>query len=96
MLLEGLDPSTFDRNDDSNYASKVLMATVNNDVHDTWKNIVAIVLGYSNYVACCSFVLFNETEQSRRQNNIVFVCDVVNFVVVSCTNSNAGRSKIFI
>ena len=48
MLLEDLDPSTFDRNDDSNYAGKLLMATVNNEVHDTWKRIFVNVLRYSN------------------------------------------------
>ena len=49
MILEGLDPSTFDENDDSNYAGKVLMATVKGDVHDIGKNIVAVVLGCNNY-----------------------------------------------
>ena len=48
MLLEDLDPLTFEGNDDSNYAGKVLMATVNDEVHDTWKKIVANVLRYSN------------------------------------------------
>ena len=74
MLLEGLDTLTFERNDDSNYAGKVLMATVNNDVHDTWKKIVAVVLGYINYSACCPIVLFKGTEQCRRQTvSLLFV-----------------------
>jgi 5-methyltetrahydrofolate--homocysteine methyltransferase len=49
MVEKGLDPNTFDENDDSNYAGKVLMATVKGDVHDIGKNIVAVVLGCNNY-----------------------------------------------
>ena len=49
MISEGLDPSTFDKNDDSNYTGKVLMATVKGDVHDIGKNIVAVVLGCNTY-----------------------------------------------
>jgi 5-methyltetrahydrofolate--homocysteine methyltransferase len=49
MIDDGLDPNTFDENDDSNYAGKVLMATVKGDVHDIGKNIVAVVLGCNNY-----------------------------------------------
>jgi len=49
MLEDGLDPADFDENDDSNYAGKVLMATVKGDVHDIGKNIVAVVLGCNNY-----------------------------------------------
>jgi 5-methyltetrahydrofolate--homocysteine methyltransferase len=49
MIDEGLDPNTFDENDDSNFAGKVLMATVKGDVHDIGKNIVAVVLGCNNY-----------------------------------------------
>jgi len=49
MIAKGLDPDTFDDNDDSNYAGKVLMATVKGDVHDIGKNIVAVVLGCNNY-----------------------------------------------
>ena len=49
MIDAGLDPSTFDENDDSNYAGKVLMATVKGDVHDIGKNIVAVVLGCNNF-----------------------------------------------
>lgn len=36
-------------NDDSQYAGKVLMATVKGDVHDIGKNIVGVVLGCNNY-----------------------------------------------
>jgi 5-methyltetrahydrofolate--homocysteine methyltransferase len=49
LIKEGLDPASFDENDDSNYAGKVLMATVKGDVHDIGKNIVAVVLGCNNY-----------------------------------------------
>jgi len=49
MIDDGLDPNDFDENDDSNYAGKVLMATVKGDVHDIAKNIVAVVLGCNNY-----------------------------------------------
>jgi cobalamin-dependent methionine synthase I len=47
-IAEGRDP-TVDPNDDSQYAGKVLMATVKGDVHDIGKNIVAVVLGCNNY-----------------------------------------------
>jgi 5-methyltetrahydrofolate--homocysteine methyltransferase len=49
MVAAGLNPDDFDENDDSNYAGKVLMATVKGDVHDIGKNIVAVVLGCNNY-----------------------------------------------
>mmetsp|Transcript_11071 Transcript_11071/g.18227 ORF Transcript_11071/g.18227 Transcript_11071/m.18227 type:complete len:2000 (-) Transcript_11071:90-6089(-) len=49
LIAAGKDPSEFDENDDSNYAGKVLMATVKGDVHDIGKNIVAVVLGCNNY-----------------------------------------------
>lgn len=49
MVAMGLDPEDFDENDDSNFAGKVLMATVKGDVHDIGKNIVAVVLGCNNY-----------------------------------------------
>merc|ERR1712176_943819 len=49
MIAEGKDPYMIDENDDSNYAGKVLMATVKGDVHDIGKNIVAVVLGCNNY-----------------------------------------------
>jgi len=49
MIADGLDPNDFDENDDSNFAGKVLMATVKGDVHDIGKNIVAVVLGCNNY-----------------------------------------------
>ena len=49
MIAKGLDPDMFDENDDSNYAGKVLMATVKGDVHDIGKNIVSVVLGCNNY-----------------------------------------------
>merc|ERR1712127_1003403 len=49
LIAEGKDPEEFDENDDSNFAGKVLMATVKGDVHDIGKNIVAVVLGCNNY-----------------------------------------------
>jgi len=49
LLAKGLDPNDFDDNDDSNFAGKVLMATVKGDVHDIGKNIVSVVLGCNNY-----------------------------------------------
>ena len=49
MLDAGLDPNDFNEDDDSNYAGKVLMATVKGDVHDIGKNIVAVVLGCNNF-----------------------------------------------
>ena len=49
MIAQGLNPEDFDENDDSNYAGKVLMATVKGDVHDIGKNIVAVVLGCNNF-----------------------------------------------
>merc|ERR1711966_440609 len=45
----GLDPDNVDEDDDSNFAGKVLMATVKGDVHDIGKNIVAVVLGCNNF-----------------------------------------------
>mmetsp|Transcript_385 Transcript_385/g.693 ORF Transcript_385/g.693 Transcript_385/m.693 type:complete len:673 (-) Transcript_385:101-2119(-) len=49
MIAEGKDPDAVDPNDDSQYAGKVLMATVKGDVHDIGKNIVSVVLGCNNY-----------------------------------------------
>ncbi|KAL7427094.1 hypothetical protein ACHAXM_000701 [Skeletonema potamos] len=49
LIAEGKNPEDFDENDDSNFAGKVLMATVKGDVHDIGKNIVAVVLGCNNY-----------------------------------------------
>merc|ERR1711892_587252 len=49
MIELGIDPSTVNEDDDSQYAGKVLMATVKGDVHDIGKNIVAVVLGCNNY-----------------------------------------------
>jgi 5-methyltetrahydrofolate--homocysteine methyltransferase len=49
MIAAGKDPDAVDENDDSNFAGKVLMATVKGDVHDIGKNIVAVVLGCNNY-----------------------------------------------
>ena len=49
MIARGLDPNDVDENDTSNYAGKVLMATVKGDVHDIGKNIVSVVLGCNNY-----------------------------------------------
>merc|ERR1719276_592580 len=45
----GLNPDDVNPDDDSNYAGKVLMATVKGDVHDIGKNIVSVVLGCNNY-----------------------------------------------
>ncbi|KAL7540864.1 hypothetical protein ACHAXR_010431, partial [Thalassiosira sp. AJA248-18] len=49
MIAEGKNPDDFNEDDDSNFAGKVLMATVKGDVHDIGKNIVAVVLGCNNY-----------------------------------------------
>jgi 5-methyltetrahydrofolate--homocysteine methyltransferase len=49
LLEEGKDPNEVDESDDSNFAGKVLMATVKGDVHDIGKNIVAVVLGCNNF-----------------------------------------------
>lgn len=51
MIAEGVDPSTISEDDNSQYAGKVLIATVKGDVHDIGKNIVAVVLGCNNYKA---------------------------------------------
>ena len=49
MIAEGKNPDEIDPDDDSQYAGKVLMATVKGDVHDIGKNIVGVVLGCNNY-----------------------------------------------
>merc|ERR1719162_2153634 len=49
MIARGENPDDIDQDDDSNFAGKVLMATVKGDVHDIGKNIVAVVLGCNNY-----------------------------------------------
>ena len=49
MIADGIDPDSVDEEDDSQYAGKVLIATVKGDVHDIGKNIVAVVLGCNNY-----------------------------------------------
>eukprot|EP00903_Cladosiphon_okamuranus_P009574 g9116.t1 len=49
MIADGIDPDNVDEEDDSQYAGKVLIATVKGDVHDIGKNIVAVVLGCNNY-----------------------------------------------
>merc|ERR1740117_1723683 len=49
LIAQGLDPDDVPEDDDSQYAGKVLMATVKGDVHDIGKNIVAVVLGCNNY-----------------------------------------------
>mmetsp|Transcript_60505 Transcript_60505/g.91260 ORF Transcript_60505/g.91260 Transcript_60505/m.91260 type:complete len:1363 (+) Transcript_60505:182-4270(+) len=49
LIAQGLDPDGVDQNDDSQFAGKVLMATVKGDVHDIGKNIVAVVLGCNNF-----------------------------------------------
>lgn len=51
MIAEGIDPASVTEDDDSQYAGKVLIATVKGDVHDIGKNIVAVVLGCNNYKA---------------------------------------------
>lgn len=51
MVAAGVDPDSMDENDDSQYAGKVLIATVKGDVHDIGKNIVGVVLGCNNYKA---------------------------------------------
>lgn len=51
MIADGIDPASVDQDDDSQYAGKVLIATVKGDVHDIGKNIVAVVLGCNNYKA---------------------------------------------
>lgn len=51
MIDEGIDPDKVDEDDDSQYAGKILIATVKGDVHDIGKNIVAVVLGCNNYKA---------------------------------------------
>ncbi|KAG7364831.1 methionine synthase [Nitzschia inconspicua] len=49
LIAQGLDPNDVNEDDDSNFAGKVLMATVKGDVHDIGKNIVAVVLGCNNF-----------------------------------------------
>ena len=49
MIAEGLDPTTVDADDVSQYQGTMLIATVKGDVHDIGKNIVAVVLGCNNY-----------------------------------------------
>lgn len=49
MTAAGIDPASVKEDDDSQYAGKVLIATVKGDVHDIGKNIVAVVLGCNNY-----------------------------------------------
>jgi len=49
MIARGENPDDIDEDDDSNFAGKVLMATVKGDVHDIGKNIVSVVLGCNNY-----------------------------------------------
>lgn len=49
MISDGIDPESVNPDDDSQYAGKVLIATVKGDVHDIGKNIVAVVLGCNNY-----------------------------------------------
>ncbi|CAM9744485.1 unnamed protein product, partial [Ectocarpus sp. 13 AM-2016] len=51
MIADGIDPDSVNEEDDSQYAGKVLIATVKGDVHDIGKNIVAVVLGCNNYKA---------------------------------------------
>jgi len=50
MIAEGKDPDSETADDSSNYAGKVLIATVKGDVHDIGKNIVAVVLGCNNFL----------------------------------------------
>uniref|UniRef100_A0A7S2W2U1 methionine synthase n=1 Tax=Mucochytrium quahogii TaxID=96639 RepID=A0A7S2W2U1_9STRA len=49
LIAQGIDPASVDVEDDSNFAGKVLLATVKGDVHDIGKNIVGVVLGCNNY-----------------------------------------------
>jgi len=49
LIAQGKNPDDVDPNDNSQYAGKVLMATVKGDVHDIGKNIVSVVLGCNNY-----------------------------------------------
>eukprot|EP00538_Stauroneis_constricta_P012612 CAMPEP_0119547530 /NCGR_PEP_ID=MMETSP1352-20130426/1633_1 /TAXON_ID=265584 /ORGANISM="Stauroneis constricta, Strain CCMP1120" /LENGTH=1423 /DNA_ID=CAMNT_0007592477 /DNA_START=1 /DNA_END=4272 /DNA_ORIENTATION=+ len=49
LIAQGIDPASVSDNDDSQYAGKVLMATVKGDVHDIGKNIVSVVLGCNNF-----------------------------------------------
>jgi len=49
MLARGENPDEYDETDDSNFAGKILIATVKGDVHDIGKNIVGVVLGCNNY-----------------------------------------------
>lgn len=55
MKADGIDPNSVDPDDDSQYAGKVLIATVKGDVHDIGKNIVAVVLGCNNYKVLYGF-----------------------------------------
>jgi methanogenic corrinoid protein MtbC1 len=49
MIELGLDPNDVKEEDGSNFAGKVLVATVKGDVHDIGKNIVVVVLGCNNF-----------------------------------------------
>jgi 5-methyltetrahydrofolate--homocysteine methyltransferase len=49
MIELGLDPNDVKEKDGSNFAGKVLTATVKGDVHDIGKNIVVVVLGCNNF-----------------------------------------------
>jgi len=56
LIAKGINPDAKDENgnsinndDDSQYAGRVLLATVKGDVHDIGKNIVGVVLGCNNY-----------------------------------------------
>ncbi|CAM9585533.1 unnamed protein product [Phaeothamnion confervicola] len=51
MIAAGIDPDSdaAKEDDESQFAGKVLIATVKGDVHDIGKNIVAVVLGCNNY-----------------------------------------------
>lgn len=66
MIADGIDPDSIDEEDDSQYAGKVLIATVKGDVHDIGKNIVAVVLGCNNYKVISPDELYSEG-RSRRQ-----------------------------
>ena len=50
MIELGLDPNDVKEKDGSNFAGKVLTATVKGDVHDIGKNIVVVVLGWRNFL----------------------------------------------
>ena len=62
--------------DDSNYTGSVLMATVNGDVHDIGKIIVAVVLGCNNYkVHDIGVMVTCETILEKPRNTMLMLLD---------------------